>query len=62
MEIKKEALEKLIQESIDEMNASPGFFCEDLFAIHIGDGFEVQVVVTTEEQNFVGAVPNELEG
>lgn len=56
MEIKKAALEQLINESLGDFKRSPGFFSEDRFAIHCADGCEVQVVITAEESDFIGEV------
>lgn len=56
IEIKKHALEALIDESVLALKANPGFFCEDRFAIYCADGFQVQVVITADEDDFCDCV------
>lgn len=50
--IKKTALEKAIAESVDTAKLSPGFFCEDRFAIYCEKDLQVQVVITTDADDF----------
>lgn len=53
MKIKKEALEKAIQESVDQIG-SGSLFEEDRFAVYAGNNLEVQVVITTNTSDFIG--------
>ena len=56
MEIKKTPLEQLINESIDDWKRNHGFFSEDKFTIHCGEGFEVQVIITSDDSDFLDEV------
>ena len=57
--IKKEALEKVIQDMIDEISKADDWFDEQRITIHCGNAIEVQVVVTNDEDNFIGEVFSE---
>jgi hypothetical protein len=57
--IHKEALEKLIEESIAVAKHSHGFFCEDRFLIDAYNDLQVHVVITAEEDEFLDQYPPE---
>lgn len=52
--IKKEALEKAIQEMVTGVKDAADWFDEQKITIECGDGYEVQIVVTNDEENFIG--------
>ena len=54
MKIKKEALEKLINESIEELRE--GFHESETICIYEGDGVQVQVTVTKDESDYCDVV------
>ena len=54
--IKKEALEKVIQEMIDEVEGADDWFQDEKITIHCGNNYEVQILVTNDEDNFLGTV------
>lgn len=56
MNIKKKALENLIDREIADVKSSGGMLCDSRFAIECGDGYEVQVVITSDQDNFLGQV------
>lgn len=56
MNIKKAALEKEISESLAALKANPGLLSEDRFAILCRAGYEVQVLITADKDDFLGEV------
>lgn len=54
IKIKKEALENAIQEMINEVSNADDWFDEQKITIHCGNSYEVQIVVTNDEDNFIG--------
>ena len=52
--VKNEALKKAIQGMIDEME--DGFHAHERIAIHCEEGYEVQIMVTSNEDEFIGTV------
>lgn len=56
MEIKKKALEDLIEREIQDITLTTSMLASSRFAIECGDGYEVQVMITNNEDEFCGKV------
>jgi len=54
--IKKEVLEKAIQEMIDEVKKADDWFQDEKITIHYGNNYEVQILVTNDEDQFLGTI------
>jgi dsDNA-binding SOS-regulon protein len=55
-EIKKEALEKAMQEMINEVEKADDWFQDEKITIHCGNNYEVQILVTNDEDQFLGTI------
>jgi len=51
--VDKNVLERHVNKEIDELDAMGGICVEGRFALHSEDDFQVQVIVTREEDEFI---------
>lgn len=60
MNLNNDAVQTHIKKLVAEQLSMPRLISEDRFAIECGDGYEVQILVTTNQNIFIGAVADKF--